>query len=130
MKRSPYQRLPGISGPYVVPDSVRNYMNLVGPAEADLKLYRLGPCTIMTGSSAHGWHLSISTPFRYPTWDEVAKARYELLPKGATMAMLLPPEDEYINVPRPDGGPNFVLHLWEITDARFGPERYTPHGAE
>jgi hypothetical protein len=52
-----------------------------------------------------GWHLSIShrrnednTPGRYPTWDEIRDARYEFCPKEATMAMLPPPKDEYVNV--------------------------------
>lgn len=45
-----------------------------------------------------GWHLSISHPRRYPTWDEIAHARYELLPGDITMAMLLPPMDEYVAV--------------------------------
>lgn len=52
-----------------------------------------------------GWHLSIShvfpgerrdPPGRYPTWDEIADARYAFLPEDVTMAMLLPPLDEYV----------------------------------
>lgn len=49
-----------------------------------------------------GWHLSIShrtgtkRPGRYPSWDEIAHARYELLPDEVTVAMLLPPPDEYV----------------------------------
>lgn len=44
------------------------------------------------------WHLSISAPNRYPTWDELADARYDLLPDELTMAMLLPPRVEYVNL--------------------------------
>jgi hypothetical protein len=58
------------------------------------------------------WHLSISHPVRYPTWDEVADARYELVPDDVTMAMLLPPRDEYVNVHE------HVFHLWQIDDRR------------
>jgi len=57
-----------------------------------------------------GWHLSIShvTPFvgpsgkpfpgRYPTWDEIRDARYDLMPDKITAAMLLPPKAEYVNI--------------------------------
>lgn len=44
------------------------------------------------------WHLSISHPMRYPKWDEIAAARYDLVPDHLTMAMLLPPRDEYVNL--------------------------------
>jgi hypothetical protein len=47
------------------------------------------------------WHLSIShvtghdppRPGRYPTWDEIAHARY---PADRTFALLLPPAEEYV----------------------------------
>lgn len=52
------------------------------------------------------WHLSIShrtnhyppRPGRYPTWDEIAHARYELLPDDLTFVMFLPLPDEYVAV--------------------------------
>lgn len=50
-----------------------------------------------------GWHLSISwtgassaTRKRYPTWDEIADAREQLLPVDLCFAMHLPPADEYV----------------------------------
>jgi hypothetical protein len=46
----------------------------------------------------YGWHLSIAHPWRNPSWDEIASARYEFVPDEITMAMILPPEDEYINI--------------------------------
>ena len=55
-----------------------------------------------------GWHLSISHPSRYPVWDEIRDARYELLPDACTMAMLLPPRGEYVAL-----HPN-CFHLHEI----------------
>jgi len=58
------------------------------------------------------WHLSISHQTRYPTWDEVADARYELVPDQVTMAMLLPPKADYLNV-----HPH-CFHLWQIEDKR------------
>ena len=42
------------------------------------------------GRSLPGWHLSISTPSRNPTWEEIKQARYDLCPHDVTMAMILP----------------------------------------
>jgi hypothetical protein len=58
------------------------------------------------------WHLSISHPARYPTWDEIADVRYKLVPDDVTMAMLLPPRDEYVNAH------DNCFHLWQIEDRR------------
>ena len=62
------------------------------------------------------WHLSIShrtneerpQPGRYPTWDEIADARYRFIPDEVTVAMLLPPRAEYVNAHAT------TFHLWEI----------------
>lgn len=53
------------------------------------------------------WHLSISHPARYPSWDEIHGARYDLLPEDITVAMLLPPKSEYVNFHA------HCFHLWE-----------------
>lgn len=58
------------------------------------------------------WHLSIAHQHRYPTWDEIADVRYELVPDDVTMAMLLPPQDEYVNAHE------HCFHLWQIEDRR------------
>jgi hypothetical protein len=58
------------------------------------------------------WHLSIAHEHRYPTWDEIADVRYELVPDSVTMALLLPPSGEYVNA-HP-----FCFHLWQIDDRR------------
>jgi len=60
------------------------------------------------------FHMSISHADRYPTWDEVADARYELIPDDVTMAMLLPPREQYVNVDE------HCFHLWQISDRRAG----------
>lgn len=54
------------------------------------------------------WHLSISCRDRYPTWDEIKAARYDLIPDEVTMAQMLPPKKEYVNL-----HPN-TFHLHEI----------------
>ena len=56
------------------------------------------------------WHLSISARTRYPSWDEIRDARYALIPDECTMAMMLPPKREYVNL-----HPN-CFHLHEITE--------------
>lgn len=77
------------------------------PSEFELRRYTMGPCNILVGHEPAGkngellWHLTISTPSRHPTWDEIKAARYRLLPY-------------YVNVPTQD----HVFQLWEIRDER------------
>lgn len=62
------------------------------------------------------WHLSIShrtneaapQPGRYPSWDEIHEARYTFVPDELTMAILLPPKAEYVNVH------STTFHLWQV----------------
>lgn len=85
-----------------------------------LRRFQMGPCNIMVGREPAGangellWHLTISTPSRHPNWDEIKTARYRLLPLDICFAMLLPPPDQYVNVPEQD----HVMQLWEVRDAR------------
>lgn len=78
----------------------------------------MGECRIMLAREPIGplaamlWHLSISCEDRHPTWDEIKTARYRLIPDNVTMGMLLPPRDEYVNVPQQD----HVFHLHEIVE--------------
>lgn len=62
------------------------------------KAWQLGQCTVFAGVELGMWHLSISHPTRYPSWDEIKEARYRFVPNEVTMAMLLPPREEYINI--------------------------------
>ena len=73
-----------------------------------LKWYSWGNCRVLVGQEPQGWHLSISCPNRNPTWEEIKQARYDLLPHDVTMAMILPPTSEYINIH------NFCFHLHQI----------------
>lgn len=63
-----------------------------------LRTYSLGGCSVLVTKEFGEWHMNIAHPSRYPTWDEVATARYNAIPDGVTMAMLLPPKDEYVNI--------------------------------
>jgi hypothetical protein len=74
------------------------------------RAWQLGQCTVFAGVESGKWHMSISHPSRYPNWDEIKEARYRFVPDKVTMAMLLPPRDEYVNI-----HPN-CFHLHEIED--------------
>lgn len=90
------------------------------PIGINLRAYKKGDLRIMVSQQVLGpsimaggalrWHMSISCANRYPTWDEIRDARYALLPDDVTMAMLLPPRAEYVNV-----HPN-CFHLHEIIE--------------
>jgi hypothetical protein len=80
-----------------------------------------GHLSVILSRESTGWHLSIShrrsivDPFtgrpaagRYPTWDEIRDARYDLLPDDLTMAMMLPPRAEYVNLH------STTFHLFEV----------------
>jgi len=57
--------------------------------------YRVGECNVIQTTKTH---FSISNPRRDPTWEEIASARYALLPKLKDCVMVLPPDDAYVNV--------------------------------
>jgi len=69
---------------------------------------------VLVAHEPKGWHLSISHEGRfgrlgrYPTWDDIADARYKFLPDEVTMAMLLPPRSQYVNLH------DTTFHLHEI----------------
>jgi len=73
-----------------------------------------GVLMAIVGHEPAGWHLSISFRdhrqrlTRYPHWDEISHARYELMPADLPIAMILPPEDEFVAVH------DTTFHLHEI----------------
>ena len=70
-----------------------------GQLQQDTKMYKAGKLSIMVSwSDPEGWHMSIAHPERYPTWDEVAYARYALVPDDAEMTMMLPSQANYVNL--------------------------------
>lgn len=73
------------------------------------KAYLWGDTKVFVGQEPHiGWHLNISTPRRNPTWEEIREARYAFIPDAVTVAMILPPKAEYVNLH------NFCFHLHQI----------------
>jgi hypothetical protein len=67
----------------------------VGPHPMGGEVYRVGGASVIQTDKTH---LSISCPDRDPSWEEIAAARYALLPRLKDCVMLLPPEDDYVNV--------------------------------
>ena len=69
----------------------------------------------LTKDPGQGWHLSVSwspngprQASRYPTWDELADARYALAPEDVTFSMELPPPSEYVALQ------DTTFHLHEV----------------
>jgi len=62
------------------------------------RVFQCGPIRVLISREYGFWHLSISRPDRYPNWNEIRDTRYELLPDNCTMAMMLPPKEEYVNL--------------------------------
>jgi hypothetical protein len=100
-----------------------------GTRLAEAQHWRMGNLKIVTVQEPAGkdgrflWHLSMSHKNRHPTWDEIKAARYWLLPLDITVGMLLPPPDQYTNVPQQD----HVFHLWEVSDQREESDEPDPH---
>ena len=67
-------------------------------------------CDVLVSQDGGLWHLSISHPTRYPTYDEIKEARYKFLPDELRMAMIFPSKREFVNVH------NNCFHLWELTE--------------
>ena len=81
--------------------------------EATQDVHR-GRLQVIVGPEPVGFHLSIShtslwgAQKRYPGWDEIIEARWEFCPPKMTLAMLLPPKEEYVNAH------DTTFHLWEV----------------
>lgn len=73
-----------------------------------MDIYLFRGCKVLISREFGKWHMSISRDDRYPDWDDIRDARYDILPADVTMAMLLPPMSEYVNL-----HPN-CFHLHEI----------------
>ncbi len=75
------------------------------------KTFTWGDLSVFVGEEPDtGWHLSISHPRRYPTWDEIKTARYDLVPPDVTMVMILPPVSDFVNIHQN------CFHLWQTDD--------------
>ena len=72
--------------------------------------YSWGDLSVHVAREEGLWHLSISHPYRYPTWDEIYTARYDLIPAEITCAIFLPRKSEYVNI-----HPN-CFHVHQLRD--------------
>ena len=63
-----------------------------------VRVFMMSGARIIVTVEPTGWHLSISRHDRDPLWEEIATARYRLLPADLTFAMYLPPLSEYVNL--------------------------------
>ena len=80
--------------------------------------YRWGDVSVHVGDPKEegGWHISISHPSRYPTWDEIFQAWYDLVPgagKDFNGAIILPRKVEYVNIH------NNCFHVHQLNDAEI-----------
>lgn len=80
-------------------------MLIAGGMQSGTKKYRMGRVSILVSPPDEryptmGWHMSISHPERYPTWDEVASAWYQLVPDAdhRVGVMILPKREDYISI--------------------------------
>lgn len=73
-----------------------------------VKVYKFGRCNVIIDQRSGFWHMSISHHRQNPTWEEIRDARYALIPDDVTMAMILPPKSEYVNIHE------FCFHLHQI----------------
>lgn len=95
------------------PSPVPQVVKALGNPAASFKRKRLGVVVswdLYLPDNRRGYHLSISHAHRYPTWDEITRARYDLVPHDVTMIQVLPPMGEYVNL-----HPN-CFHLWQVAD--------------
>ena len=82
------------------------------------KWYQSGALRVCVAKENKLWHLSVSCPHRYPTWDEIFSAWYDLVPDAGQIngAIILPRKAEYVNL-----HPN-CFHVHQLED------RETPAG--
>lgn len=61
------------------------------------------------------WHISVSLAYRYPTWEEVKSAWYDLVPGAENIAgaIILPRKRDYVNL-----HPN-CFHVFELNDSEI-----------
>lgn len=68
--------------------------------------------TVIVTRDAGRWHLSIAHPTRYPSWEEIKRARYRFVPDDVYMMMGLPPKHLWVNVHQN------CFHLWEAEELK------------
>ena len=78
--------------------------------------YRWGDVSVCVAEEGGLWHIPISVPYRYPTWDEIYTAWYDLVPgagRDSNGAILLPRKTEYVNIH------NNCFHVHQLHDGEM-----------
>lgn len=105
---------PFVPRPDLVQDHLAAMRTAGVPASAfrDVTLGTLGQCRIICAreGSELRWHLSISHPFRLPTWDEINAARDACIPADVWLCQPMPPKEYWVNLHA------HTLHLWQVRD--------------
>jgi hypothetical protein len=72
--------------------------------------YARGDLKACVALEAGLWHMSISHPRRYPSWDEITNAWYRLVPDAENIegSMLLPRAADYVNLHQN------CFHVWQL----------------
>lgn len=75
--------------------------------------YHMGECTIfLTTEKMENetpiLHLRISCTCRYPSWDEIVRARFQLLPERMNVAIFMPAKKEAMDLK------NNCFDLWQV----------------
>lgn len=78
--------------------------------EADVFIHQLRRLAAIRSRDEGRWHLSVSHETRIPTWEEIGKARDDLLPEDIWLMVPHPPRSVWFNLNER------VLHLWEFRD--------------
>ena len=85
------------------------------------KQFAMGECTIFLAREKIGddrpvMHLAISCKSRYPTWDEVLRARFMLLQDGMDVAIFLPKTRSAMKQTEN------CFHLWQVNFVSNDPQ--------
>jgi hypothetical protein len=87
---------------------------MVNESNDYLKCYYVGECSVIVTREFGRWHISISHWKRYPSWEEVSYAWYQLVPgagESVEGVMILPKISQYVNLNR------YCLHVFELDKA-------------
>lgn len=103
------ERRPSALREIPAPDALQARLVNVNDANSYLRCYVLGECSVIVTKEYGRWHLSIAHTRRYPTWDEIAEARYRILPPDITAALILPPKEHYVNLNK---------HCFQVVEVR------------
>ena len=76
------------------------FFNPMMPKLPGAKWYHAGALRVCVNKENGLWHISVSCPHRYPSWDEIYTAWYDLVPDAAQIAgaIILPRKSEYVNL--------------------------------